>query len=347
MKTKHVVMFSTGAGSAWIAKYVVEKYGKEDTIILITDTKWEDKDNYRFMNDVMNYIGMEITEKSDGRTPEDIFRKDLYFGNFGTAPCSKELKMKQTFLYIQELIEQGIKPILYFGIDYKEARRAPRLAYNYKHNVDVFEDGVELRFPLIAEINGEPVSGKQLIHNRDFLNSEKMPKIYNKEIYESLEEQNAKICTANPKLEIEEIWGIKLPRMYTAIEQEVMNNPSNIKAKELFDKGIKGYSHANCGGICVKGGMGHYSILYATWKDRYLYMENLEREINEAQIAKNGRRYTILSKLEPTGELDEKGKPKKKKVPYSLEEYRLEVLEGDLNSNVEIEENTVSCECVF
>ena len=340
-------MFSTGAGSAWLAKYVVDKYGKDDTIILITDTKWEDEDNYRFMKEVSEYIGIDITEHSDGRTPEDIFRKDLYFGNFGTAPCSKILKMEQTFLFVQECIENGIMPILYFGIDYKEARRAPRLAYNYKHNVDVFEDGVELRFPLIAEINGEPVSGKQLIHTRDFLNSEKMPKIYNKEIYESLEEQGAVICTANPKQEIENEWGIKLPRMYTAVEEEVKNNPNNLKAKELLDKGIKGYTHANCGGICVKGGMGHYSILYATWKDRYLYMENLEREINEAQIAKNGRRYTILSKLEPTGELDEKGKVIKKKVPYSLEEYRLEVLEGDINKKVEIEENTVSCECVF
>lgn len=347
MITKHVVMFSTGAGSAWLAKYVVDKYGKDNTIILITDTKWEDEDNYRFMNDVMNYIGMDITEHSDGRTPEDIFRKDLYFGNFGTAPCSKELKMKQTFLFVQDCIENGIMPILYFGIDYKEARRAPRLAYNYKHNVDTFEDGVELRFPLIAEINGEPVTGRQLIHTRDFLNSEKMPKVYNKEIYDSLSQQNATICEINTKQVIEEEWGIKLPRMYTALQSEYENNPNNQLAKTLVDKGVKGFSHANCGGICVKGGMGHYSILYATWKDRYLYMEKIEKDINEAQIAKNGRRYTILSKLVPTGELDDKGKPKKKKVPYSLEEYRLEVLEGDINSNVEVEENTVSCECVF
>lgn len=339
-------MFSTGAGSAWLAKYVVDKYGKENTIILITDTKWEDEDNYRFMKEVADYIGVEITEKSDGRTPEDIFRKDLYFGNFGTAPCSKELKMKQTFLYVQELIENGIMPILYFGIDYKEARRAPRLAYNYKHNVDVFEDGVELRFPLIAEIKGEPVSGKQLIHSRDFLNSEKMPKVYNKEIYESLDDQNAVICTANPKVEIENEWGIKLPRMYTAVE-EAAKNKNNIKANELLEKGVKGFSHANCGGICVKGGMGHYSVLYAVWKDRYLKMEKLEREINEAQIAKNGRRYTILSKMVGTGEFDEKGKEKKKKVPYSLEEYRIEVLEGDINKDIEIVEDNVSCECVF
>lgn len=347
MQTKHVVMFSTGAGSAWLAKYVVDKYGKENTIVLITDTKWEDEDNYRFMKEVADYVGIEITEKSDGRNPEDIFRKDNYFGNFGTAPCSKELKMKQTFLFVQECIDNGILPILYFGIDYKEARRAPRLAYNYKHNVDAFEDGIELRFPLIGEIDGVPVSGKQLINTYDFLNSEKMPKMYNKEIYASLESQGAVISTANPKVEIEEEWGIKLPRMYTAVETEVKNNPDNLNAKELLDKGVKGFSHANCGGICVKGGMGHYATLYAVWKDRYLKMEKLEKEINDAQIAKSGRKYTILSKLEPTGELDEKGKPKKKKVPYSLEEYRLEVLEGDIDAKVEIEENKVSCECVF
>lgn len=121
---KHVVMYSGGAGSAWVGKYVADKFGKKNTILLHTDTKWEDEDNYRFMNECAEYIGVPITYKTDGRTPEDIFREKLYFGNFGTAPCSKQLKMFMTFEFIQELFAKGIKPILYFGIDYSEARRA-------------------------------------------------------------------------------------------------------------------------------------------------------------------------------------------------------------------------------
>jgi hypothetical protein len=330
MITKHVVMYSGGAGSAWVGNYVANKFGWENTILLHTDTKWEDEDNYRFMNDCARYIGVGITNIEEGRNPEEIFKEDLYFGNFGTAPCSKKLKMNQTFEYVQELLINGIKPILYFGIDYNEVRRAPRIAYNYKHNVDVFEDGIEVRFPLIGEIDGMPVNGDQLLFGTDYLTADKMPKMYNEMVYGCLEAQNFVKCEINSKQEISEKWGVKLPRMYAL-----------------------GFSHANCAGRCIKAGRGHYATLYKVWPERYAEQEQMEREINEAQLAKNGRRYTILSKIIETGELDDKGKPKKKKVPFSLEEYRKEVLEPmEMDRPYEQltifdEDNESPCECVF
>jgi hypothetical protein len=54
-----------------------------------------------------------------------------------------------------------------------------------------------------------------------------------------------------------------------------------------------------------------------------------------------------------TGEMDDKGKPKKKKVPFSLEEYRKEVLELiEMDKPYEQltifdEDNDSPCECVF
>lgn len=325
LRVKHVVMYSGGAGSAWVGKYVADKYGWENTILLHTDTRWEDEDNYRFMKDCSDYIGVGITTVQDGKNPEDIFREDLYFGNFGTAPCSKRLKMNQTFEYIQSLILDGVKPILYFGIDYAEVRRAPRIAYNYKHNVDVFEDGVEVRFPLIGEIGGQPVSGEQLLWGTDYLYADKMPKMYNDMVYGCLDAQDFVKCEAVPKKEIYEEWGVDLPRMYAL-----------------------GFSHANCAGKCIKAGRGHYALLHKVWPERYAEQEKMEREINAAQIAKNGRRYTILSRMVETGEFDEKGKPKKRKVPYSLEEYRKEMLEAGTDSvDVVDGEPEGPCECVF
>ena len=312
VNVKHVVMYSGGAGSAWVGKYVADKFGKENTILLHTDTKWEDEDNYRFMNECAEYIGVPITYKTDGRTPEDIFRENLYFGNFGTAPCSKQLKMFMTFEFIQELLAKGIKPILYFGIDYNEARRAPRIAYNYKHNVDVFEDGLEVRFPLIGEIDGLPVNGEQLLYGTDYLKSDKMPRMYNDMIFECLAKQNFVKCTVDPKKVISEEWGIKLPRMY-----------------EL------GFKHANCGGRCIKAGKAHFANLYRVWPERYAEVERMEREINEEQLAKNGRRYTILSKTVDG-----------KKVPYSLEEYRKQELEAN-DCQLSFFDDDMPCECVF
>jgi len=314
--TKHIVMYSSGAGSAWLGKYVADKYGKENTILLFTDTKWEDEDNYRFANECSEYIGVPITYQNDGRTPEDVFRQDNFFGNFGMAPCSKQLKMKQTFEYVQELFMQGIKPILYFGIDYSEVRRAPRIAYNYKHNIDVFEDGLEVRFPLIGEIDGTGVNGEQLLHGTDYLQEGNMPKLKNDMVYECLAKQDFIQSTAEPKKEIEERWGIQLPRMYKY-----------------------GFSHANCGGRCVKAGKGHFLNLYKVWPDRYAEIEKIEQDINEKQLEKNGKRYTILSKKDQCG----------KKVPYSLKEYREQELEtdADLTTLDLFNLDDAPCECVF
>lgn len=335
---KHVVMFSSGAGSAWLAKNVADKYGKENTILLFTDTKWEDEDNYRFANECSEYVGVPITYQNDGRTPEDVFKEENFFGNFGMAPCSKKLKMMQTFEFIQNMFMNGDKPILYFGIGYEEARRAPRIAYNYKHNIDVFEDGLEVRFPLIGEIEeelslmtiGEPerkgVTGEQLVFGTDYLEEGNMPKITNKIVYECLSKQNFVQCTANPKKEIAEEWGIELPRMYKL-----------------------GFSHANCAGRCVKAGKGHFANLYKVWPHQYADIERIEKEINEKQIAKSGKRYTILSKTIELNELDENGKPKKQKIPYSLQEYREQELEtdADLTTLDLFNIDDAPCECVF
>jgi hypothetical protein len=316
MKTKHVVMFSTGAGSAYLAKYVIDKYGKENTILLMTDTLWEDEDNYRFMQDVTDYLNMPMTFQNDGRNPEEIFKEQLYFGNFGTAPCSKILKMKQTFEYVQNLIENGILPILYFGIGYEEAQRAPRIAFNYKHNVDVFEDGVEVRFPLIGEINGTAVNGDDLLEGLD---AEKIPPFKVSDIYARLEVQNAVICNVNAKREITEGWGLKLPRMYAL-----------------------GFSHANCAGRCIKGGFGHYRTLYKVWRDVYLAQEQMEREVMEERVRQGKNPYSILGKeqIQPNGT--------KKKATYSLEQFRKEVLEMEDQSDIfDFLDEEKPCECVF
>lgn len=319
-------MYSTGAGSAWLGKYVADKYGKEDTILLTTDTKWEDEDNYRFANECSEYIGVPITYKNDGRTPEKVFRQDNFFGNFGMAPCSKQLKMMQTFEFVQELFMKGIKPILYFGIDYSEARRGPRIAYNYKHNIDVFEDGLEVRFPLIGEIDGTGVTGEQLLFGTDFLEEGNIPKITNKIVHECLSKQDFIQSTAEPKKEIQDVWGIELPRMC-----------------------VLGFSHANCGGRCVKAGKGHFANLYKVWPNRYAEIEKIEQDINKIQLEKKGTRYTILSRTIELNELDENGKQKKQKIPYSLKEYREQELEtdADLTTLDLFNLDDAPCECVF
>lgn len=46
---KHVVFYSSGAGSWGAAKRVIDQYGPDDVVLLFTDTLMEDSDNYRFL----------------------------------------------------------------------------------------------------------------------------------------------------------------------------------------------------------------------------------------------------------------------------------------------------------
>lgn len=171
MKNKHLVMFSGGASSAFVAKWVVDKYGKDDVILFFTDTQWEDEDNYRFMEDVSNYIGVDITRVVDGRTPEDVFFEQRFLGNARTAKCSEELKVKQTLIYVDDLRMDGFEPIIYFGIGPQEKHRAESLTHHYTH---LPLEPIEVRFPMIDSISSD-LKAKYIIENEWGI---KLPRMY-------------------------------------------------------------------------------------------------------------------------------------------------------------------------
>lgn len=101
--------------------------------------------------------------------------------------------------------------------------------------------------------------------------------------------------------------GIKPPRMYAL-----------------------GFAHANCGGICVRGKLGHWAHLYRTWPERYAYAEQREREWQELHSKQN----TILRKS-VRGE----------RQNMSLREYREDYLEGQLFTDTE-HHDSGSCACM-
>ena len=72
---KHIVQFSGGAGSAMAAYLVAQKQPKENIILLYHDVPMgQDEDTYRFNDDVSNFLGIPITDVSDGRTLWDVIR---------------------------------------------------------------------------------------------------------------------------------------------------------------------------------------------------------------------------------------------------------------------------------
>ncbi len=263
MKERYVVLFSTGLSSAMSLNRAITLYGIENVVALFTDTKWEDEDNYRFMEDIKKrYPDLRFEYRADGRTPREVFLSTRWLGNSRLGNCSVHLKVMQTHKFLEELKAEEIVPSLIFGIGSQEEERAYNLKQKYPN--------YRCLFPMIEE----PLTNTEMTNV------------------------------------IEDQWGIQVPRMYKL-----------------------GFSHANCGGRCVRGGLKHWAHLFHTWPERYLEAEGIEREFQ----CKVNPDVTILTRT-----------IKGQKYPLSLKKYRKQ-LEWNLFDylNYEDDEEEICSMCVI
>ncbi len=143
---KHVIHYSFGITSAVTASLVIKEKGKENTILLFHDTKEEANDCYRFGREVAAYLGMSITEKSDGRSVTQLFKDEKYLGNNRNTPCSRVLKQEQGNRYVKEFIECGYDVTIYEGMT------SPDDNHRLTGRRAAFADlGADVRFPLIEQ----------------------------------------------------------------------------------------------------------------------------------------------------------------------------------------------------
>lgn len=131
---KHIVFYSGGIGSWATAKRVIKEHGKENTILLFTDTLIEDTDLYRFIDETVKEMDVKFVRIEDGRTPWEVFKDVRYLGNSRLAQCSHILKQKTS----EKWLKDNFKPeecILYLGIDWTEEHRtkAPRKHWHPYH----------------------------------------------------------------------------------------------------------------------------------------------------------------------------------------------------------------------
>ena len=215
---KHVVSFSTGLSSAITVERVIERYGRENTIIVFMDTKIEDDDNYRFMDDCRSRWG-EIIVLADGRDPYQVARDAQIIPNNKIAPCTFALKIKLFVRYVESIKDEFV---IHIGYDYSEVHRCEATTRNYGAR------GWKVDYPLLWKpIEFRPYS---------------------------------QVCRDD--------WGIEPPRMYAM-----------------------GYSHANCGGKCVKQGWGDWLRTLINFPERYAAAEQWECEMRNHPVRKD---YAIL-----------------------------------------------------
>lgn len=119
----HIVQFSGGAASAWVAKWVADTYGKENTVLLFHDTKAEHEDAYRFKQQVAEYIGLPITEVSDGRGLWQVIEDNGILPGHFIPFCTRILKKEPGEKYFKSLTEEFV---IYNGLGVEEWRRVQK-----------------------------------------------------------------------------------------------------------------------------------------------------------------------------------------------------------------------------
>lgn len=125
---KHVISLSGGIGSYFALKRVLDKVPKEDVIAVFCDVCNEDKDLYRFLDDITKKIDIEILTLCDWRTPIELAKEEKFLYNSRVANCSKILKSRVFNKWLKTIDDECT---LYFGIDFTEVHRCKAIIKNY------------------------------------------------------------------------------------------------------------------------------------------------------------------------------------------------------------------------
>lgn len=112
------------------AYLVIQEQGTTNAILLWHDPKAEDPDNKRFVYEMAQYLGMTVTQRSDGRSPWELFEDEKFLGNNRVPICSRILKREQGMKYIKEEL-QNEEFILYFGYSIEEGSRVSKTSQLY------------------------------------------------------------------------------------------------------------------------------------------------------------------------------------------------------------------------
>ncbi|MEA3272451.1 MAG: hypothetical protein U9P90_02180 [Patescibacteria group bacterium] len=141
---KHVVLFSRGAQSAYVAVLIAKKYKKEDIILLHTPTHSEHPDADRFGKDISNFLDISITETwSVWGDIWEVAQKTKYIPNNRVRPCTQRLKVLPAQKFYKELQLRNEKFSVYVGYCPGEEKRVEKFK---KANPDI-----DVRFPLIEK----------------------------------------------------------------------------------------------------------------------------------------------------------------------------------------------------
>jgi hypothetical protein len=143
MSRRVVVGHSGGVTSAWCLGWALREYPRNEVVALWHDTKKEDSDTLRFLFEIAKVLGIEVTERSDGRSVEEVEDDEGALANNRMAFCSRILKAEPRDRYFEELRATGVTDIVnVLGFSAIEWQRIQRNAMRAEAG------GYTVRFPI-------------------------------------------------------------------------------------------------------------------------------------------------------------------------------------------------------
>jgi hypothetical protein len=299
-----IVMYGGGVTSYEASRRAIEIFGRENTEIWFADTLTEDRDLYRFNRDVEELLGIGITRFDQGKDIWQVFFEQRALGNSRMDPCSKFLKRKP----LREELDSRFcnwrctvcdthladKPL-----DIRVVSNTGKWEHlagcqncadhdsSYSALLDEYEalrqssslDSDEAR-SLISRIDDrlEPADreGRTV---RVVLGMDKIDD-----------------CRRSIRAELSflpfRVWfPLDDPRWGVAFKERIMEDLRNqgVRPPRLYELGFK---HNNCGGFCVKAGLGQIAHFYRVKPEEYAEHERREQEFRDFV----GRDVSIFSR---------------------------------------------------
>ena len=123
---KHIVLFSGGLSSAYVAYLVLQEQNKKDIVLLHTPTYSENHDADTFRHQVAKYLGLPIVEWGDGRNLWELIKDNNCIPGQFIPFCTQQLKQKPKEEYYKYLESLGEDFTEYVGFGLEEWRRVQR-----------------------------------------------------------------------------------------------------------------------------------------------------------------------------------------------------------------------------
>ena len=142
-KTKHILGLSGGKDSAALAVHMNQKHPEIDIEYFFTDTGYELKETYNFLNKLKTRLDKPIHYINPRNSFDYYLKKYNNFLPSATARwCTIEMKLKSMEAWLKPALDEGQEIFTYVGIRYDERGRV-----GYKPTNDL----IKAKFPFIED----------------------------------------------------------------------------------------------------------------------------------------------------------------------------------------------------